>query len=217
MELETLKSLGQIAGVAGIVVGTLLILYRQIIAKKIFPNLTKKQAFKILLVIIIATWSIAIAGIGAWVYVGSNPTTNSTAEVDITEKLIAVKSLNDINYSLYIELKQSRLDTTLDTYQNLQLIKTSKDPKLAFYQSNVRSLRENNKRISDYLIELQSKLKTFNFKQNAEQFIKHSGLVDARYESAVLADSLSDLPKITIKYPVDFGNNLDEEIKSWKK
>lgn len=67
MTLELLKTLGQIAGIGGIALGIFLILYRDIIRKKIFPQLTKQQGFQLLILITVLVWSIALAGIGAWV------------------------------------------------------------------------------------------------------------------------------------------------------
>ena len=69
MSADLLKSLGQIAGIAGIAVGVLLVVFRDIIRKEIFPRLTKAQSFKVLTLIIITVWSVALVGVGAWVLV----------------------------------------------------------------------------------------------------------------------------------------------------
>ncbi|WP_299522324.1 hypothetical protein [Winogradskyella sp.] len=85
MEQELLKSLGQIAGLAGIVSGIALILFRQIIQKQFFSSLTKKHSYRIILTITIAVWTIALAGIGAWAYVeinGKKPI-ETTSEVSL--------------------------------------------------------------------------------------------------------------------------------------
>lgn len=68
-DLDLLKRLGQIAGIAGISVGVLLLVFRDIIRKEIFPRLTKAQGFKVLTLIIITVWSVALVGVGAWVLV----------------------------------------------------------------------------------------------------------------------------------------------------
>ncbi len=85
MEQELLKSLGQIAGLAGIVSGVALILFRQIIQEQFFVNLAKKHSYRIILTITIAVWTIALAGIGAWTYVEviSKKTVKSTSEVQL--------------------------------------------------------------------------------------------------------------------------------------
>ena len=66
MEPHLLKELGQIAGIGGIAVGTFLLLFRDVIRKKIFPRLTQGQAFRVILVFMILTWSVALAGVAAW-------------------------------------------------------------------------------------------------------------------------------------------------------
>ena len=72
METELLKTLGQIAGIGGIALGVFLLLFRDLIRKKIFPTLTKDQAFRLLRLIAILIWSVALAGIGAWIWGGKS-------------------------------------------------------------------------------------------------------------------------------------------------
>lgn len=69
MDAEIIKIVGQIAGLGGIAVGTLLLLYRDIIRKNIFSKLGQTQGFVLLVLIIVLVWIIALSGIGAWVYV----------------------------------------------------------------------------------------------------------------------------------------------------
>jgi hypothetical protein len=70
MDTELLKVVGQIAGIGGLALGVFLLLFREIIRKKIFPMLPPAQAYRLLQMIIVAVWSVAILGIAAWVYVG---------------------------------------------------------------------------------------------------------------------------------------------------
>ncbi len=79
MDLTILEVVGKLAGVAGLGLGVLLIIFRNIIAKNIFPTLTKKQAARTILLIIILTWSIALSGLGAWVYLQSRENSASTS------------------------------------------------------------------------------------------------------------------------------------------
>lgn len=71
MNQEILKTVGQIAGLGGIALGVLLILFREVIRKNIFPDLTKDAAYKLLRLIVVLVWSISIVGIAAWVYVST--------------------------------------------------------------------------------------------------------------------------------------------------
>lgn len=70
MDTELLKAVGQIAGIGGVALGVFLLLFREVIRKKIFPMLPPAQAYQLLRMIIVAVWSVAIVGIAAWVYVG---------------------------------------------------------------------------------------------------------------------------------------------------
>jgi hypothetical protein len=74
MNLETLKVFGQIAGLAGLSLGVVLILFREIIRKKIFPDLTREHAYRLLRLIVVLVWSIAVIGIGSWSYSNNHQT-----------------------------------------------------------------------------------------------------------------------------------------------
>ena len=69
MEFDVLRIVGQIAGIGGIALGVVLLLFREVIRKKIFPNLTKQQAYRLLRLLLVLVWCLALAGIAAWVVV----------------------------------------------------------------------------------------------------------------------------------------------------
>lgn len=71
MDASILKTVGQVAGIGGISLGVLLLLFRDIIRKNIFPTLASEEAYRLLRLITVAVWSVALAGIGAWVYVST--------------------------------------------------------------------------------------------------------------------------------------------------
>jgi hypothetical protein len=66
MEPQLLKMLGQIAGIGGIALGVFLLLFRDVIRRKISPKLTQNQGYRVILVFMILTWSIAIVGVAAY-------------------------------------------------------------------------------------------------------------------------------------------------------
>ncbi|MDM8553842.1 hypothetical protein QUF75_03835 [Desulfococcaceae bacterium HSG7] len=68
MDTELIKTMGQIAGIGGISLGVFLLLFREVIKKNIFPSLKKDHAFSLLRLLLILVWSIAVIGIGAWVF-----------------------------------------------------------------------------------------------------------------------------------------------------
>ncbi|HYE28872.1 MAG TPA: hypothetical protein VEA61_11670 [Allosphingosinicella sp.] len=74
MDLQVIKTFGQIAGIAGLALGVLLLLYRDIIRKTIFPKLDRNQAYRLLTLIAVLVWTIALAGMLAWVYTGGRGT-----------------------------------------------------------------------------------------------------------------------------------------------
>jgi hypothetical protein len=68
MDAQTLRILGSIAGLAGLAVGMILLLYREIVRKNIFPQLTRADAYRLLRTIAILAWSVAMFGILCWVW-----------------------------------------------------------------------------------------------------------------------------------------------------
>ena len=68
MEAKLLNVVGQIAGIGGIALGVFLLLFRDIIRKKIFPQLSNVQAFQLLGLVAVLVWSVALVGIAAWVW-----------------------------------------------------------------------------------------------------------------------------------------------------
>lgn len=69
MDIDLISVLAKVAAPAGLAIGAFLYVMRDIVAKNIFPSLTKERAYRVILIIIIASWSIALTSIGAWVYV----------------------------------------------------------------------------------------------------------------------------------------------------
>lgn len=66
---QLLLKVGQIAGIGGISLGILLLLFRDVIRKNIFPMLGQAQAYHLIKLVVILTFSISALGLGAWVYV----------------------------------------------------------------------------------------------------------------------------------------------------
>jgi hypothetical protein len=68
MDINALAGLGKIAGIAGIAVGALVLIFSSVIRKNIFPGLTKDQGYKVIRMILMFAGALAFVGIGAWVY-----------------------------------------------------------------------------------------------------------------------------------------------------
>lgn len=55
--------------------GVLLLIFREVIRKNIFPTLTNQNAYRTIRLLLLLTFTIAAFGIGAWVYVSSMAST----------------------------------------------------------------------------------------------------------------------------------------------
>ena len=72
---------GMIAGIAGLGVGVFLMLFREVIRKNIFANLTKKQSYTILIIFMLLVWSVSIYSIYEYTRGGNNSGDNSQVTV----------------------------------------------------------------------------------------------------------------------------------------
>jgi hypothetical protein len=61
-----LKTLGSIAGIGGISLGVVFLLFRQVIAKRIFPMLSEERAYLLMRSIIRYTFLIGALGLILW-------------------------------------------------------------------------------------------------------------------------------------------------------
>ena len=68
MSPDLIKTFGQIAGIGGLALGVLLVVFRDIISKNIFPKLEAGHAYLLLRMMIISVWSVAILGMASWAY-----------------------------------------------------------------------------------------------------------------------------------------------------
>lgn len=85
--IEQMKTFGQIAAPAGLSVGVLLYVARDIIAKNIFPTLTKERAFHFIVVLSFMAWTVALAGIASYTYITLFPKHLKNEAFSTTPKL----------------------------------------------------------------------------------------------------------------------------------
>ena len=69
MDQNIIKIMGQTAGIGGLAIFVLLILFRDVIKKNIFPTLTRTNAYSLLRLIVILVFIFALSGIAVWAYV----------------------------------------------------------------------------------------------------------------------------------------------------
>ena len=81
MDSAILKTVGEIAGIGGISLGVVLILFRDVIRKNIFPKLGVAEAYRLLRLIIILVFLIGIAGLTAWVVTKRDSSTSNFTNV----------------------------------------------------------------------------------------------------------------------------------------
>jgi hypothetical protein len=69
MDATLFKTLGQIAGIGGIALGVVLVLFREVIRKSIFPTLDQKDAYRLIRLIVVLVFVLGFAGVGVWAWV----------------------------------------------------------------------------------------------------------------------------------------------------
>jgi hypothetical protein len=73
MDTDLLKTLGQILGIGGVALGVFFLLFREVLRKSIFPTLKKDDAYRLLRLIAVLIWSVAVVGVGAWMWSEQQP------------------------------------------------------------------------------------------------------------------------------------------------
>jgi hypothetical protein len=61
--VEFLRNAGAIGGIAGLAIGALLLIFRDVIRKLFLKTLPQELAYKLVRLMIVAVWSVAILGI----------------------------------------------------------------------------------------------------------------------------------------------------------
>jgi len=87
MDAQIIKTFGQVAGIGGLALGVFLYLFKEIIRQNFFSRLTKKHSYDIIRLMLILIWSIALAGIGTWVYVGQASVAPNFARYDLNKSI----------------------------------------------------------------------------------------------------------------------------------
>ncbi len=68
MDASLFKTLGQIAGIGGIAFGVVLLVFRDVIRKNIFPTLDAKDAYKLIRLVVVLVFVLGFVGIGVWAW-----------------------------------------------------------------------------------------------------------------------------------------------------
>jgi tetratricopeptide (TPR) repeat protein len=66
LDPSILRQVGEIAGLGGIAVGGAVVIFQDVIRKNVFASLTKEQSYRLLRLITLLAWSVAVLGLAAW-------------------------------------------------------------------------------------------------------------------------------------------------------
>lgn len=80
MDTNAWSVFAQAAGIGGIALGVFLVLFRDIIRKKIFPTLKREDGYKLMRLITLCVWSIAVLGIVVWLAIQWKPSQQTTGD-----------------------------------------------------------------------------------------------------------------------------------------
>lgn len=123
---EILEMAGKVAGLGGLVVGVFLLIFREVIRKEIFSGMTKEQSYKIVRLMLVLTWSVAVIGMLLWA-VNSYVYEKNITESDELDIVIMDSTLRDVVYDkdawLVGRTNADEITEILDDIQNLKLTK----------------------------------------------------------------------------------------------
>jgi len=86
MDLDLLKTFGQIAAPAGIAIGIFLYVARDVIAKHLFRTLARGRAYYVVVVLAFVAWTVALAGIASLTYVITHTPPNSEVPTVVAKR-----------------------------------------------------------------------------------------------------------------------------------
>jgi len=142
MSVELLKTVGQVAGIGGLAIGALVLIFRDIIRKNIFPKLPAQSAYHLLRLIIIAAWSISAMGIAAYAYVKTlNGPSSVTTTGDCSPTIIGFEGPVQLSCNLSADQMRDNAESNLETLASeLRILSTAQSgyliPSLGAYVAN---------------------------------------------------------------------------------
>jgi len=68
MQAISFKTLGKIAGIGGIAIGAVIVIFSEFLRRSIFPNLSTDQAYNILKLLLLLTFAIGVIGVAVWAH-----------------------------------------------------------------------------------------------------------------------------------------------------
>lgn len=68
MQDEALKVIAQVAGIGGIAIAGTVMVFRDVIRRNIFPEVSPEHAYQLIRLIVILAFLVAVLGVGAWIW-----------------------------------------------------------------------------------------------------------------------------------------------------
>ena len=97
-DFQILKVASQVAGLAGLSVGVFLLLFRDFIRRTFFPTLSTTQAYRLLRLFLVLTFSLAALGVLTWAWLNSRP--SEQLRIDDRKAVSRAYPLDSPAYSL---------------------------------------------------------------------------------------------------------------------
>lgn len=107
--MENLELFGRVAGIGGLGLGVVMLVFRDIISKKIFPQLSRQHAYELLRLIIILTFVLALSGLVAWVVSGKIKPPIATWPTKLEDVKTAELIVSDVDDHLIISVNDKEL------------------------------------------------------------------------------------------------------------
>lgn len=102
LEPQTIKAFGQVAGIGGLSLFVFVYLFREVIRKKIFPQLTSDHAYRLIRLFLILVFAFSTSGLAAWVFGPSKNIIDETYKIPSEDSypiiLSWMKKIDDKNY-----------------------------------------------------------------------------------------------------------------------
>jgi|GEM_PF-2994529 len=136
-----LIQLGKIAGIAGIGLGVFFLLFKNLLKKIQAPGLDKGQWYKVIVIFMILVWTIALIGIGAWVFNPNNPKTDNNVKTPATGDKFQI---------LFDQCKNALTWTPDEEASNLSSISNNKDQKARIFAEELVTLKPNDPTIVEF-------------------------------------------------------------------
>ena len=197
METSLLKTIGQIAAIGGISLGIILLLFKDAVQKQIIPLFKEKEiGTKILRSLRTGVWTIAVAGVAAWVF----SSFGGTDGIKVTNNEFSGDMIFVSDASILSQLKLEGVENADDPEITNQLAKASKLVKTNNFEEAIPIYQQvaSKANISSVFNNLGLLYAATNDKENAKANYAKSVQLDpteqaAQYNLGLLEESLGNL------------------------